>query len=316
MRDASKFGAETAAADVAEGIDLAGKVALVTGGSSGLGQETARVLAARGAEVILTTRDIPKGEAVAAAIRDATGNSAVSVEALELGSLAQIRAFAARVVARHPKLDILVNNAGVMACPFARTVDGFELQLGSNHVGHFLTTCLLTPALRPQARIVSVSSRGHHISPVVFEDVQFERRPYNKWAAYGQSKTANVLFAVGLEKRLGARGIHAFGLHPGAIMTELSRHLEAEDYEFLASRNRGMTFKTVEAGSATSVFAATAPELADRGGIYLEDCHVAAVNDAQDALNGVKSYALDPRNAERLWELSEQLVGQRFAFAS
>jgi len=316
MRDASKFGADTAAAEVAEGIDLTGKVALVTGGSSGLGQETARVLASRGAEVILTARDVPKGEAVAAAIREATGNRAVSVEALELGSLAEIRAFAARMLPRHAHLDILINNAGVMACPFAKTADGFELQFGSNHLGHFLMTCLLVPTLRPQARIVSVSSRGHHISPVVFEDVQFERRPYNKWAAYGQSKTANVLFAVGLEKRLGARGIHAFGLHPGAIMTELSRHLEAEDYEFLASRNRGMTFKTVEAGSATSVFAATAPELADRGGIYLEDCHVAAVNDAQDALNGVKSYALDPRNAERLWELSEQLVGQRFAFAS
>jgi len=316
MRDASKFGADTAAAEVAEGIDLTGKVALVTGGSSGLGQETARVLASRGAEVILTARDVPKGEAVAAAIREATGNRAVSVEALELGSLAEIRAFAARMLPRHAHLDILINNAGVMACPFAKTADGFELQFGSNHLGHFLMTCLLVPTLRPQARIVSVSSRGHHISPVVFEDVQFERRPYNKWAAYGQSKTANVLFAVGLEKRLGARGIHAFGLHPGAIMTELSRHLEAEDYEFLASRNRGMTFKTVEAGSATSVFAATAPEFADRGGIYLEDCHVAAVNDAQDALNGVKSYALDPRNAERLWELSEQLVGQRFAFAS
>jgi len=316
MRDASKFGADTTAAEVAEGIDLTGKVALVTGGSSGLGQETARVLASRGAEVILTARDVAKGEAVAAAIREATGNRAVSVEALELGALAQIRDFATRMVARHAHLDILVNNAGVMACPFAKTADGFELQFGSNHLGHFLTTCLLVPALRAAARIVSVSSRGHHISPVVFDDVQFERRPYDKWAAYGQSKTANVLFAVGLEQRLGPRGIHAVALHPGAIMTELSRHLQAEDYEFLASRNRGMTFKSVESGSATSVFAATAPELAGRGGVYLEDCHVAAVNDAPDALNGVKSYALDPGNAERLWELSEQLVGQRFAFAS
>lgn len=315
MRDASKFGADTTAAEVAEGIDLTGKVALVTGGSSGLGQETARVLAWRGAEVILTARDVAKGEAVAAAIRDATGNQAVSVEALELGSLAQIRAFAARILERHPHLDILVNNAGVMACPFAKTADGFELQFGSNHLGHFVMTCLLVPALRAAARIVSVSSRGHHISPVVFEDLQFERRPYDKWAAYGQSKTANVLFAVGLEKRLGPRGIHAFALHPGAIMTELGRHLEGEDFEFLRSRNRGMKFKTVEAGSATSVFAATAPELAGAGGVYLEDCHVAEVNDAPDALDGVKSYALDPTNAERLWEMSEQLVNQRFSFA-
>jgi NAD(P)-dependent dehydrogenase (short-subunit alcohol dehydrogenase family) len=317
MRDAAKFGAETTASQVAEGIDLGGKVALVTGGSSGLGQETARVLAARGAHVILTARDMPKGEAVAAAIRASTGNQHVEVEQLELGSLKDIRAFARRFLARHPTLHVLVNNAGVMACPPARTADGFELQFGSNHIGHFLTTCLLAPALCRGApsRVVSVSSRGHHMSPVVFDDVQFERRPYDKWVAYGQSKTANVLFAVGLERRLGARGVHANALHPGGIMTELSRHLEQKDFEFLQTRTRGMNFKTVEAGAATSVFAATAPELEGRGGLYLEDCHVAAVNDAPDARDGVKSYALDPRNAERLWEVSETLVGERFPFS-
>ena len=314
MRDAAKFGAGTTASEVAEGIDLGGRVALVTGGSSGLGQETARVLAARGAHVILTARDLPKGEAVAAAIRASTGNQHVEVEELELGSLKDIRAFASRFLARHPTLHILVNNAGVMACPPARTADGFELQFGSNHIGHFLTTCLLAPALRRGApsRVVSVSSRGHHMSPVVFDDIQFERRPYDKWLAYGQSKTANVLFAVGLERRLGARGVHANALHPGGIMTELSRHLEQKDFEFLQTRTRGMNFKTVEAGAATSVFAGTAPELEGRGGLYLEDCHVAAVNDAPDAGAGVKSYAQDPRNAERLWDVSETLVGERF----
>ena len=317
MRDTSKFGAETTASEVAEGIDLSGKVALITGGSSGLGQETARVLAERGARVILTARDLPKGEAVAAGIRASTGNQHVEVEKLELGSLKQIRAFAERFLARHPTLHILVNNAGVMACPPAKTADGFELQFGSNHVGHFLTTCLLAPALRRAApsRVVSVSSRGHHMSPVVFDDIQFERRPYDKWLAYGQSKTANVLFAVGLERRLGARGVHANALHPGGIMTELSRHLQPEDLQFLQARTRGMKFKSVEAGAATSVFAATAPELEGRGGLYLEDCHVAAVNDAADALDGVKSYALDPQNAERLWEVSEKLVGERFALS-
>src|SRR5262245_18382829 len=316
MRDATKFGAETTASEVADGIDLRGKVALVTGGSSGLGQETARVLATRGAHVILTARDVPKGEAVAQAIRASAGNEHVEVEDLELGSLERIRAFAGRVLARHPALHILVNNAGVMACPRAKTADGFELQFGSNHIGHFLTTCLLVPALRRGApsRIVSVSSRGHHMSPVVFEDIQFERRPYDKWQAYGQAKTANVLFAVGLDRRLGSRGTHAVALHPGGIMTELTRHLTNDDYTFLAGRTAGMKFKTVEAGAATSVFAATAPELDGRGALYLEDCHVAAVNDAADALNGVKSYALDPANADRLWEVSEKLVGQRFAW--
>jgi len=314
MRDANSFGFETTTSDVLEGLDLRGSVALVTGGSSGLGQETARALAEKGARVILTARNMQKGEAVAAEIRASTGNPQVDVEALELGSLASVRAFAQRFLARHPRLHILVNNAGVMACPFARTADGFELQFGSNHLGHFLLTGLLAPALRNAApsRIVSLSSRGHHLSPVVFDDIAFERRPYQKWQAYGQAKTANVLHTVGLERRLGAHGVHANALHPGAIMTELGRHLEPDDFEFLRSRNRSMGFKSVPAGAATSVFAATAPELEGRGGLYLEDCHVAAVNDAADALNGVKSYAIDADNAERLWQVSEQLVGERF----
>ena len=318
MRDASKFGAETTASEVAEGLDLSGKVALVTGGSSGLGQETARVLAERRAHVILTARNVPKGEAVAEGIRASTGNENVEVEELELGSLKDIRAFAQRFLARHPALHIMVNNAGVMACPQAKTADGFELQFGSNHLGHFLATCLLAPALRKGApsRVVSVSSRGHHLSPVVFDDIQFERRPYDKWLAYGQAKTANVLFAVGLDGRLGIRGVHANALHPGGILTELGRPLQAEDFEFLQKRNRGMKYKSVEAGAATSVLAATAPELEGRGGLYLEDCQIAAVNDELGALWGVKSYALDPQNAERLWEVSEKLVGERFAVGS
>src|SRR5262249_45285346 len=307
MRDPATFGAETTASEVADGIDLSGKVALVTGGSSGLGQETARVLAERGAHVILTARNVPKGEEVAAGIRASTKNERVEVEELELGSLKNIHAFARRVLERHPSLHIVVNNAGVMASPPAKTADGFELQFGSNHLGHFVMTCLLAPALLRAApsRVVSVSSRGHHMSPVVFDDIQFERRPYDKWLAYGQAKSANVLFAVGLDRRLGARGVHANALHPGGIMTELTPHLQAEDFQFLQTRARGMKFKTVEAGAATSVFAATAPELEGRGGLYLEDCHIAAVNDAPDALDGVKSYARDPRNAERLWEVSE-----------
>ena len=317
MRDASRFGAETTASEVAEGIDLGGKLALVTGGSSGLGLETARVFAERGAHVILTARDMSKGEGVAAEIRRSTNDARVEVEELELGSMKSIRAFADRFLARHAALHVLVDNAGVMACPFTKTQDGIELQFGSNHVGHFLLTCLLAPALRSAApsRIVSVSSRGHHMSPVVFDDIQFERRSYDKWLAYGQSKTANVLFAVALERRLGSRGVHALALHPGGIVTELGRHLQPEDMELLLKRRPGLKFKSVEAGAATQVFAATAPELEGRGGIYLEDCHVAAVNDATDAQDGVRSYALDLENAERLWKVSEELVGERFALA-
>jgi NAD(P)-dependent dehydrogenase (short-subunit alcohol dehydrogenase family) len=315
MRDAGKFGADTTTAEVTEGIDLKGKVALVTGGSSGLGQETARILAAKGAQVILTARDVPKGEGVAEAIRSSTGNRQVEVDAVELGSLASIRAFATRFLDKHPVLNLLICNAGVMACPFAKTTDGFEMQFGSNHVGHFLLTNLLLPALRRGApsRIVSVSSRGHHFSPVIFDDIHFERRPYDKWQSYGQSKTANILFAVELEKRFARERIHAYALHPGGIMTELARHLVPEDLELILSRapkGTSMKFKTVEAGAATQVLAATAPELEGRGGFYLEDCQVAQVNDAPDGLNGVRSYAVDPANAERLWSVSEKLVGR------
>ncbi|HEY8156837.1 MAG TPA: SDR family NAD(P)-dependent oxidoreductase [Myxococcota bacterium] len=310
------FGHDTTTAEVLEGIDLDGKLALVTGGSGGLGAETARALASQGARVVITARDVAKGEEIARGIRKSTGNDGIEVEELELGSLASIRKSAERFLARHEALQILVNNAGVMACPFARTTDGFELQFGTNHLGHFLMTGLIAPALLrgAPARIVSVSSRGHQMSPVVFDDIAFERRPYEKWSAYGQSKTANILLAVELERRLGARGVHANALHPGVIMTDLARHLVPEDYEYLRKRAPGgkLRVKTVESGAATSVYAATAPELKGRGGLYLEDCHVAGVNDDGSATEGVRSYALDPESAKRLWSVSEGLVGQRF----
>jgi NAD(P)-dependent dehydrogenase (short-subunit alcohol dehydrogenase family) len=310
------FGHDTTTAEVLEGIDLDGKLALVTGGSGGLGAETARALASQGARVVITARDVAKGEEIARGIRKSTGNDGIEVEELELGSLASIRKSAERFLARHEALQILVNNAGVMACPFARTTDGFELQFGTNHLGHFLMTGLIAPALLrgAPARIVSVSSRGHQMSPVVFDDIAFERRPYEKWSAYGQSETANILLAVELERRLGARGVHANALHPGVIMTDLARHLVPEDYEYLRKRAPGgkLRVKTVESGAATSVYAATAPELKGRGGLYLEDCHVAGVNDDGSATEGVRSYALDPESAKRLWSVSEGLVGQRF----
>jgi NAD(P)-dependent dehydrogenase (short-subunit alcohol dehydrogenase family) len=310
------FGHESTTSEVVAGIDLSGKVALVTGASGGLGAETARAFAAQGARVILTARDLAKADAVVKGIRESTGNDMVEVEELELGSLESVRRFARRVLERHEALNILVNNAGVMACPFGKTEDGFELQFGTNHLGHFLTTALLVPALRrgTPARVVSLSSRGHHLSPVVFEDLQFEQRPYDKWSSYGQAKTANVLFAVELEKRLGEQGVHANAVHPGVIMTDLARHLVPEDIELLRARQpRGqLQFKSVEAGAATSVYAATAPELEGKGGLYLEDCRVAEVNDDEAAAAGVRSYALDPDAATRLWTVSEELVGETF----
>ena len=255
------FGRETTTNDVLEGIELSGQLVLVTGGSSGLGAETARALASKGAKVVITARNLPKGEQVAENIRTSTGNAAVEVMALELGSFAKIRTFAEAFLAKYDSLDVLINNAGVMACPFIKTEDGFEMQFGTNHLGHFLLTGLLMPALLngTPARIVALSSRGHRFAPVDFEDIHFEKRPYHPWVSYGQSKTANILHAVELERRYGARGVHAYAVHPGAIPTELSRHMSQDELEQLAA---SLDFiKTVEQGAATSVYAATAPEL-------------------------------------------------------
>ena len=315
------FGHDTTTDEVLEGIDLSGKLALVTGGSGGLGLETARALASRGARIITTVRDFAKGDAALKSIRDSTGNDQLEMEELELGSVASIRAFAERFLAREEPLHILVNNAGVMACPFETTKDGFELQFGSNHLGHFLMTCLIAPTLvqGAPARVVSLSSMGHHRGPVDFDDPNFERRPYDKWLAYGQAKTANILFAVELERRLGPRGVHAYAVHPGVIMTDLARHLVPEDLEEMreraAARGTELKLKSVEAGAATSVYAATAPELEGRGALYLEDCHVAEVDDRENAPCGVRSYALDPDAAKRLWALSEDLLGETFSLS-
>jgi NAD(P)-dependent dehydrogenase (short-subunit alcohol dehydrogenase family) len=304
---------------VLEGIDLAGRVALVTGASSGLGAESARALAAHGARVVLTGRDLAKTEAVAEAIRRSTGSHAVEVMELHLERPASVRAFAKAFLARHRALHHLIANAGVMACPLRRTAEGWELQFATNHLGHFLLGCLLAPALRAgaPARLVSVSSAGHSFSPVVFEDVHFERRPYDKWAAYGQSKTANVLFAVELDRRLAASGVRAFAIHPGSIVTELGRHLDAADIAAIRARAEERAkggkawWKTVEQGAATQLFAATAPELAGRGGLYLEDAQVSGVEPCPGGL-GCSPWALDLEAAARLWSVSESTLGESF----
>jgi NAD(P)-dependent dehydrogenase (short-subunit alcohol dehydrogenase family) len=310
------FGAETTAAEVVEGLDLSHLECLVTGGSGGLGAETARALAARGARVTLTARDLAKGEAVAEEVRASTGNPRVDLMELELHSAKSIRVLANEFGRRHGSLNLLVNNAGVMACPLQRTEAGYEWQFATNHLGHFLLTGLLAPLLRAPARVVTVSSRGHRFSPVVFEDLHFERRPYDKWLAYGQSKTANVLFSVELDRRLRDAGVRAFALHPGVIVTELGRHLDADDIKELASRSpggKGLVYKSIPAGAATSAWAATAPELEGRGGLYLEDCHVAGPRRGEDeAAGGYDAWAVDPAAAARLWAASEEMVGERF----
>ena len=237
-------------------------------------------------------------------------NAELEQGVVDLTSLDSVRAFAEWYASAHDRLHLLINNAGVMYTPFEHTAEGFEMQFGTNHVGHFLLTNLLVPLLLadPPSRVVNLSSGGHRGSDIVWDDVNFERRDYDKFAAYGQSKTANILFSVELDRRLGDRGVHAYAVHPGMIATELGRHMTKDDFQALmaerakAAPSGGMPpRKTVEQGAATSVWAATAPELDAQGGTYLADAEVTDEH---------APWARDPESAERLWTLSEQMVGQ------
>jgi NAD(P)-dependent dehydrogenase (short-subunit alcohol dehydrogenase family) len=300
------FGFESTALEVVEGIDLTGRRAIVTGGSSGIGVETARALASAGAEVTLAVRNVEAGERVATEI------GASNVVYLELAKLASVEAF---VAAWDGPLHILVNNAGVMAIPDLQlNADGLEMQFATNHVGHFALATGLHGAMAAEgARIVSVSSSGHLRSPVIFDDLNFAFREYEPFLAYGQSKTANVLFAVAATARWAADGITANALMPGGISTNLQRHQDPAYIERV--RESGFRLKTPEQGAATSVLLATAPELEAVGGRYYEDCAEARVVDrrGETGTGGVAPYALDADNAERLWELSEALIGTRAA---
>ena len=324
----SDFGATSTADEVLADIDLTGRLAFITGGNSGLGRETARAMAARGAHVVIAGRDQGKLDEAALAIRADGGDTArIDTIVCDLASLASVRACAKEAAERFDRIDLLINNAGVMATPFGHTQDGFETQFGTNHLGHFLLTNLLMPLIRQAVdrgtapRIVNLSSRGHHLDRMHLDDPDCEHREYDKWNAYGQSKTANILFTVALEKRLAADGIHALAVHPGGIMTNLSRHMDEDDFKWMMARFKhddgedsdGPRLKTIPQGAATTCYAATAPELAGRGGVYLEDCHVAET-DADSTKGGVRPYAVDPDIAERLWSLSEARVGQQFAY--
>jgi NAD(P)-dependent dehydrogenase (short-subunit alcohol dehydrogenase family) len=303
------FGFDSTAAEVAADVYLGGRRAIVTGSSSGIGVETARAFAAAGAEVTLAVRDTEAGARAAAEIVATTGSTAVQVAELDL---ADPRSVAAFVAGWSEPLDLLVNNAGVMAVPELRlTREGWELQFATNHLGHFALALGLHDSLAAAAdgaRIVSLSSRGHLRSPVVFDDVNFAARPYDPMLAYGQSKTANVLFAVEATRRWSDEGITANAVHPGAIATtNLSRHLDPDYLEQLRASG-AYRYKTPEQGAATSVLVATSPQLEGIGGRYFEDCNEALVvepDSMPNAGSGVASYAVDPTNAEHLWELSQ-----------
>jgi NAD(P)-dependent dehydrogenase (short-subunit alcohol dehydrogenase family) len=306
------FGFDSTAAQVVEGIDLQGKRAIVTGGASGIGIETARALASAGAEVTLAVRKTEVGEEVAAEIRSSTGNEGVRVAQLELVDRDSIDAF---VSAWDGPLDILVNNAGVMAiAELTLTLEGREMQFATNHLGHFALALGLHEALAAagSARIVSVSSSGHLRSPVVFGDLDFAFRAYEPFLAYGQSKTANVLFAVEATRRWAGDGITANALMPGGILTNLQRHVDPEYIARARKQSPGnLELKTTEQGAATSTLLATSPLLDGIGGRYFEDCNEAPTitNRLQEeGVRGVAAYAVDPDEAERLWEASLGLL--------
>jgi NAD(P)-dependent dehydrogenase (short-subunit alcohol dehydrogenase family) len=305
---ATPFTAESTADEVIDGIDLTGRRAIVTGGASGIGIETARALAGAGAEVTLAVRNLAAGERTADDIIAATGNKQVLVAPLDLADRASVAAFTAEW---DGPLHILVNNAGVMACPEARTAEGWELQFATNHLGHFALATGLHSALAAAdgARIASVSSSAHLHSPVVFDDIQFREREYEPWAAYGQSKTANVLFAVEASRRWAGDGITVNALMPGTIRTGLQRHVTEAELDRLRAEVGAteVRWKTPEQGAATSVLVVTSPLLAGVGGRYFEDCNEAAPHQP-GSRRGVAAYALDPDAAALLWQVSVDLL--------
>ncbi|MGY0004361.1 SDR family NAD(P)-dependent oxidoreductase [Micromonospora sp. I033] len=300
------FSRETTALEVVRDLDLTGRRAVVTGGASGIGVETARALAAAGADVTLAVRNPEAGQRAAADITGSTGNDRILVAPLDLADLGSVAAF---VRTWDGPLHMLVNNAGIMASPELRTAQGWEMQFATNHLGHFALATGLHPALAAAegARIVSVSSAAHLRSPVVFEDIHFRQRPYDPWQAYGQSKTANVLFAVDATRRWADDGIYTNALMPGAIRTNLQRYISEEELERMRTQSGGGAayWKNPEQGAATSVLVAASPLVAGVGGRYFEDCQEAGPNQP-GTRTGYAPYARDPEAAERLWEVSEE----------
>ena len=316
------FGATSTTDEVLEGVDLSGKRILVTGVSAGLGVETARALAAHGAQVVGAARDLDKARAATEAVRDQAANGGgLELVALDLASLASVRACADGLNADGRRFDLIIANAGVMATPKGATADGFETQFGTNHLGHFVLVNRIAALLKDGGRLVNLSSSGHRFSDVDLEDPNFERTPYTEFGAYGRSKTANVLFAVEFDARHRARGVRATAVHPGGIQTELGRYMTPEVTAALiasisaAADTAGapaFIWKTIPQGAATSVWSGVVAPGDLVGGKFCEDCHVADIEDDPDVRRGVRAYALDPANAKALWARSEEMVGERF----
>lgn len=304
----SGFGLRSTADEVLKGIDLSGKLALVTGGYSGLGLETTKALVKAGAHVIVPSR---RPEAAEEAL---SGIENVEVDELDLSDLNSVKAFADRVLASGRSIDLAILNAGVMASPETRVGPGWELQFATNHLGHFALINRLWPLLTAGegARVVATSSTGHHFSPIRWDNLNFEGN-YHKFEAYGQSKTANSLFAVELDRRGAEQGVRAFAVHPGGILTPLQRHMGREEMialKWIDEDGKGNPgFKTTEQGAATQVWAATSPQLEGKGGVYCEDCDIAEPAQEDGPRVGVKDYAVDPEEAKRLWDLSVELTG-------
>lgn len=325
--EATPFGATSTTDDVLAGVNLRSKRFLVTGVSAGLGVETARSLAAHGAHVVGTARNLSKAKAATEVVRKDAARDGGNFELIELdlANLKSVRACADQLLAKAEPFDVVIANAGVMATPFGKTADGFETQFGTNHLSHFVLVNRIAPLVRSGGRLINLSSLGHRYSNVDLEDPDFDRTPYDPWVAYGRSKTANILFAVAFDRRHRSRGVRAAAVHPGVIHTELARHVDAGQIQkIIEERNQQLAaegkapfeWKTVPQGAATSVWAGVVAPADEIGGRYCEDCHVGKIlpdSVTTDAItDGVRGYALDPNTAEALWKKSEELVGESF----
>jgi NAD(P)-dependent dehydrogenase (short-subunit alcohol dehydrogenase family) len=324
---ATSFGATSTTEDVLSGVNLKGKRILVTGVSAGIGVETARSLAAHGAQVVGAARDLNKAKAATSQVRmDAAAHGgSFELIGLDLASLKSVRACADQLLAKGEPIDVVIANAGVMATPFGHTVDGFETQFGTNHLGHFVLVNRIARLIRAGGRLINLSSSGHRYSNVDLEDPSFEHTPYDPFVAYGRSKTANILFAVAFDQRHRERGVRAAAVHPGGIQTELGRYvhpsrlqkiIEQMNQQLAAEGKAPFQWKTIPQGAATSVWAGVVASADEIGGRYCENCHVGHIVSDDATISaiseGVRGYALNPTNAEALWKKSEELVGESF----